>query len=91
MEEEPWYGTNYVTIAPNEGVMQIWKTSKHQDYPQLQLPEVNDMVPTDFSLLTTTSTTTPPPINHNAFTKMRIYARLSGTNLILSLTYGESQ
>jgi len=57
MEEEPWYGTNYLTIEPNEVLLNTWKAITHEYYPQLQLPEVNDMIPTDFSLLTTSTTT----------------------------------
>jgi len=98
MEEEPWYGTNYVTIAPNEGVMQTWKTSKHQDFPQLQLPEVNDMVPTDFSLLTTTLTTPtdqPQCIHEDA--NRRVWYKpdnvfdMPKVNIMIRLTSGHGQ
>mmetsp|Transcript_41918 Transcript_41918/g.100697 ORF Transcript_41918/g.100697 Transcript_41918/m.100697 type:complete len:1075 (+) Transcript_41918:137-3361(+) len=50
-ESERWYGTKYKNIPCDESTMKKWKSAKHQDYPELQLPEVNDMIATDFELL----------------------------------------
>ena len=50
-ETEKWYGTKYKTIEPNEGLWNEWKSIKHEAYPALQLPLVNDMVATNFDIL----------------------------------------
>ena len=50
-EEEQWYGTKYRKIECVEGTWNEWKSLEHDKYPELQLPEVNDMIATDFELL----------------------------------------
>ena len=51
MEEEKWYGTKYVSIEHDTQLYEQWNTIKHTEYPELQLPENNDMIATDFTLL----------------------------------------
>ena len=50
-EEEQWYTTKYRKIECDEGTWNDWKSLKYNKYPKLQLPEVNDMIATDFELL----------------------------------------
>jgi insulysin len=50
-EVEPWYGTKYSTIELLSNELNTWKSIQHTSYPELQLPEVNDMIATDLTLL----------------------------------------
>ncbi|OEU06209.1 Peptidase_M16-domain-containing protein, partial [Fragilariopsis cylindrus CCMP1102] len=54
-EVEPWYGTKYSTIELLSNELNTWKSIQHTSYPELQLPEVNDMIATDLTLLHTTT------------------------------------
>ena len=49
-QTEPWYGTEYEVIPMEESLLQTWSDSKYTDHVDLQLPERNDMVATDFEL-----------------------------------------
>jgi insulysin len=51
METEKWYGTQYESVEIDEALWNQWRTSNHSDYPDLQLPQVNDMIATEFDLL----------------------------------------
>lgn len=51
VEVEKWYGTKYRSIECEETVWNRWKAAKAEDCPELQLPEVNDMIATEFDLL----------------------------------------
>jgi len=55
-ETEKWYGTKYNTIEPNEALWKEWKSIKHDVYPSLQLPLVNDMIATNFDILEPSTT-----------------------------------
>lgn len=50
-QEEPWYGTKYESIPIDETLWNSWRTVQHTDYSDLKLPEVNDMIATEFDLL----------------------------------------
>jgi insulysin len=53
---EPWYGTEYEPVELEEAVLHSWATAKHTSYPELQLPEPNDMIATDFELKSSSDT-----------------------------------
>lgn len=60
-EEEKWYGTKYERLDYNEELWGKWKAVGNVDYPELQLPENNDMIATNFDLLEGTSDETKFP------------------------------
>ncbi|KAG7370665.1 secreted/periplasmic Zn-dependent peptidase, insulinase-like protein [Nitzschia inconspicua] len=51
VEEEKWYGTKYCNMDCDEETWNKWKAVSHEDYQELQLPEINDMIATNFDLL----------------------------------------
>ncbi len=50
-ETEKWYGTQYERIELEEALQNQLRTAMASDFPELQLPQVNDMIATDFELL----------------------------------------
>lgn len=60
-EEEKWYGTKYRNLDCDGETWGKWKAVRHGDYPELQLPEVNDMIATNFELLEAASDETKYP------------------------------
>jgi insulysin len=50
-EEEKWYGTRYCKVQCDEGSWNEWRSVKHDKYPELRLPEINDMIATNFDLI----------------------------------------
>ena len=51
LKEEPWYGTKYESIPIDEALWNSFRTVTHSDYPELELPQINDMVATEFDIL----------------------------------------
>jgi insulysin len=50
-QTEEWYGTEYEPVDLDESLLQEWKNASHADYPELQFPERNDMIATEFDIL----------------------------------------
>jgi insulysin len=48
---ERWYGTKYAAVGCDPATLDEWRTVKHGSYPGLSLPQINDMIATDFGLL----------------------------------------
>lgn len=63
-EEEKWYGTKFKSLECTEEVFSKWKGVSHEDYPELSLPEMNDMIATNFDLLEDSSDETKYPKDH---------------------------
>eukprot|EP00980_Cylindrotheca_fusiformis_P029009 scaffold22696_cov118-Cylindrotheca_fusiformis.AAC.3 len=47
----PWFGTEYESIGVEEDLWKRLRDVKHSEFPELALPEVNDMIATDFDVL----------------------------------------
>jgi insulysin len=47
----PWYGTQYESVPVDEALWSHWRSVKYSAFQELDLPEVNDMIATDFDLL----------------------------------------
>lgn len=52
MVVEKWYGTKHESVDCDPAVLERWRSVTHEEYPELSLPQVNDMIATDFTLLT---------------------------------------
>lgn len=50
-QTEPWYKTQYERIELEEALQNQLRTALSSDFPELQLPQVNDLIATDFELL----------------------------------------
>jgi insulysin len=50
-QTEKWYGTQYECVELDEPLQNQLRTAMASDYPELALPQVNDMIATDFELL----------------------------------------
>jgi len=50
-QTEKWYGTQYEKIELDEPLQNQLRTALASDFPELTLPQVNDMIATDFELL----------------------------------------
>jgi insulysin len=61
LDTERWYGTKFKSIPFDESIAMKWNSAKHEEYPELQLPEVNDMIATDFALLDLKDSSTEYP------------------------------
>lgn len=47
----PWFGTNFEKVDLDKDSWERLKTVKYSEFPELTLPEVNDMIATDFGIL----------------------------------------
>ena len=50
---EKWYGTQYERVELDVPLQNQLRTALASDFPELALPQVNDMIATDFELLST--------------------------------------
>jgi len=50
-QEEPWYGTQYESIPVDETLWDTWRNTQHWELDDLQLPQINDMIATQFNIL----------------------------------------
>jgi insulysin len=60
---EKWYGTKYEIVECNPTVLEQWRQAQHKSYPELSKPQVNDMIATDFELLSTESLPIDTPVD----------------------------
>ncbi|KAG8198306.1 hypothetical protein JTE90_021560 [Oedothorax gibbosus] len=59
-ETEKWYGTKYKLEPIESELLEKWKTVK--THPQLKLPTPNDLIPTNFELVTPDTEITKYPV-----------------------------
>jgi insulysin len=59
-EVEQWYGSKYRSLDFDPALLKKWSEIRHDEYPALQLPQVNDMIATDFTLLDAASSDACP-------------------------------
>lgn len=58
----PWFGTNYEAVDLDKELWARLKSIEHSEFPELSLPEVNDMIATDFGILESNDLPTDRPI-----------------------------
>jgi insulysin len=52
-QTEKWYGTQYQRVELDDPLQNQLRTAMASDFPDLAFPQVNDMIATDFELLST--------------------------------------
>lgn len=50
-QEEKWYGTQYERVELDQVLQNQLRTAMASDFPELKLPKLNDMIATEFTLL----------------------------------------
>jgi insulysin len=60
-QTEEWYGTQYERIPIDDALWNQWRQANHSDYPDLTLPQVNDMIATEFELVSESTDATTSP------------------------------
>ena len=49
-QQEKWYGTQYEPVELKDSLLQEWDNVAPSEYPDLKLPEKNEMIATDFEI-----------------------------------------
>ena len=59
-QTEKWYGTQYQIVPMDDKLKAQWQSVQASKYPALHLPQVNDMIATEFDLLSEKLRTSVP-------------------------------